>query len=261
MVETGTWMPPKLFHTIGTQTEAPSLRLVRHHASTYQQYLTDRRCLLASVKKLLATHLRMPGGPSATHATLQVTIPFHTIPLAGWKALFPQNTMEWHVDVKPQKVTSVGLIMDPWKVMSHSVLDLTARLEHAIGCCKAVVPPKGEVKSVLAYTPPFKLWHQAAKNGEMESILSANVCILDESGELRTPPNHVYTDAEELSIKTVMMEQVQKMADAEYPLSATFEAFLERWHAEGEEGGVMPQEVVVVGFVEGEEGGRMVPGD
>jgi len=69
----------------------------------------------------------------------------------------------------------------------------------------------------------------------MESMLSANLVILDESGELRTPPSQPYTDVEETTIKTVLMQQLRRMLDKGWPISATFEQFLDDWEQATEE--------------------------
>ena len=62
-------------------------------------------------------------------------------------------------------------------------------------------------------------------------MLSGFLVILDESGEMRTPPNHSWTDAEEADIKLVMMENLRKMASWEWPLSEMFLEHLDEWEA------------------------------
>lgn len=63
----------------------------------------------------------------------------------------------------------------------------------------------------------------------MESVLSLKLVILDESGELRTPPNQTYTDEELESLRFAMMTQLQEMAHKGIPLSPMFESLLVRW--------------------------------
>ena len=203
-----------------------TLDSTRQQARTHGQFITDARCLRATVKSELKTHLRMPSTQSAT---MHVTVAFHAIPLMAWKMLFPKGSFEWHSERTQLKSTHVGLIMCPFKL--NNILDLGTVITYGKGSTKLMVGAdgKGAARSMLGYAPPFKVWHQACADDTMQSMLSCYMVILDESGELRTPPDHAYTDAEELAIKSVMMENLKKYSDWEFPLSDMFLEHLDDW--------------------------------
>lgn len=78
-------------------------------------------------------------------------------------------------------------------------------------------------RSLLAYMPPFQVWCKTdAESGAVMSILTGWIVILDESGELRTPPNHTYTDEEEDLIQTTLRGNLERMRSSEMALSPTF---------------------------------------
>ena len=206
---------------VGTSLEATRAQ-ARHHG----QFLTDARVLRASVRTLMKSHLRMPG---TTTAAMELRLDFSSLPLMAWRMLFEQDSFEWHSQRGPTKSTHVGIIRSPRQL--NSLLDMGRQIEFGIGSCRLVVPPgTGQVgRSVIGYVPTFQLWHQALSDGTMTSVLTAFLVILDESGEMRTPPNHAFTDEEELEIKTVFMENVRLMEDLEWPLSERFQMHLEEW--------------------------------
>jgi len=157
MVDASTWTKPKLMHTTATQTDVteptrPTLATVRRDAHYLGQFVTDRKSLIIAVKKTMRAHLKMP---SLTTATLQVTMPFSTIPLGAWKSIFPMGVMQWHADRQKSKHTFVGLLTDPFKLMINPSIDLSELIEFGLGVCKAAVPSSGgEARSRSSPTCP-----------------------------------------------------------------------------------------------------------
>ena len=230
-------MTTPMVKEMGCQTEEsepirPTIDSTRENARKLGQFTTDARCLRATVKDCLKAHLRMP---SSANASMQVTMPFSAIPLMAWKMLYPKGIIEWHSERTKDKSTHVGLILCPQVL--NTALDLGTMMYYGKGCTKLVVPPDGgAARSMIGYAPPFKIWHQASANGTMQSMLSAYLVILDESGEMRTPPNHAYTDQEELAIKAVMIENLKKFSDWDFPMSDMLAEHLDAWEtAEAEQ--------------------------
>jgi hypothetical protein len=163
----------------------------------------------------LGNRLKMPN---SLEAHMEMKVDFPGITATGWRTIFP--SFEWHVS--EDLSTQVGLMLNPAglnQALSMNVVNL-----EAVGCSKLVLPATALVgRSVLAYAPPFKVWcKEDAESGAVLSILTGFLVILDESGELRTPPNHSYTDEEETLIQETLRENVEKMRSSEMPISPLF---------------------------------------
>lgn len=234
MKDASTWTKPRLTVSVACQTDEsepvrPTITWLKYNARALDHFVTERRSLLMTLKKLLRSHLKMP---SMQNASLHVTIPFNTIPGSAWMGLFPATMMEWHQQKEAgAKNTFTGLMLDPMKVMLCKTLDLSELMSNAMGPCKAVVSPSGSgAQTILSYVPPIQLWHQARNyDGTMESMISLFMIILDESGEMRTPPNHTYTDEETTAVKDAVLTQANHMYLSNVPLSPLFEQLIEDW--------------------------------
>jgi hypothetical protein len=163
----------------------------------------------------LGSRLKMPNSLEA-HMEVKVEVP--GIPACGWRTIFP--SFQWHVS--EDSLTEVGMTLEP--TVLNQALSMATCSPQAVGCSKLVLPATALVgRSLLAYVPPFQVWcKREAESGAMQSILTGYMVILDESGELRTPPNKVYTDAEENLIQEVLRDNLEKMRIGELPLSPTF---------------------------------------
>ena len=203
-----------------------TLEVTRDSSRRLGQYMTDIRCLRATVRDQLKSHLRMPTTESAC---MKVNISFLSTPLMAWKMLYGKDSFEWHSTRTKTESTHVGLLQSPRKL--NQTLDLGKNMQYGNGSCKLVVPEKGVAKSIISYAPTFQVWHKAKADGTMESVLSGFLVILDESGEMRKPPDQAWTDAEEAGIKQVLMENLRKMSSWEWPLSPMFEEHLDAWEA------------------------------
>lgn len=220
--------------TVACQTDVsepirPSVGWLKYNAGGLGYFVTEKRSLLMTLKKHLRTHLKMP---SMQNATMHITIPFSTIPVNAWMALFPSSMMEWHQQQENMKNTFTGLMLDPMKVMTCPTLDLSTVMDNAHGPCKAVLQSSSNsgAQSVLSYVPPVQLWHQARSDGTMESMVSLFMVVLDESGELRTPPNQAYTDPEISAIREAVLYQTNQLQLLRnVTLSPHFEQLLEDW--------------------------------
>ena len=203
-----------------------TLDVTRDSSRRLGQYMTDIRCLRATVRGQLKSHLRMPTTESAS---MKVNITFLSTPLMAWKMPYGKDSFEWHSTRTRMESVHVGLLQSPRKL--NETLDMGKNMQYGNGSCKLAVPEKGVARSIISYAPTFEVWHKAQIDGTMESVLSGFLVILDESGEMRTPPNHSWTDAEEADIKLVMMENLRKMASWEWPLSEMFLEHLDEWEA------------------------------
>ena len=211
---------PKLYRNAQTQTgpmtHTLTLSQLEKVAEKAQQFLTSSSSLRSTMYRELGNRLKMPN---SMEAHMAVKVEFPGIPASGWKSLFPK--LEWHLS--PDGLTEVGVTLSP-QVLNQA-LSMERIHAQAIGCCKLALPATALVgKSVLAFMPPFQVWCQtdAAESGSLQSILTAYLVILDESGELRTPPNHTYSDSEETLIQEVLRANLERMRGQEMPLSPTF---------------------------------------
>ena len=122
----------------------------------------------------------------------------------------------------------------------NSMLEMDELLDHGLGCGKLVMPAGARVgRTLLSFAPPMQIWCQEKRGSKvLQVVITAWLVLLDESGELRSPPNHTYTDAEETSIQAVLRANLLRMAAgrvgdrAELPAAAGLEA---GWKTRGEE--------------------------
>ena len=222
MVDSSTqYLPslPKIFRSVASQTgpmrhtlTLPQLTRVANQA---EHFLTSTSSMRSTLYRELGSRLKMPN---SLEAHMAVKVDFPGIPATGWKELFP--SLEWHLS--EDGATEVGMTLDP--DILNQALSMERCSHYGLGCCKLVLPGSALVgRSCLAFVPPFQVWcNSETESGALQSILTAYLVILDESGELRTPPNHTYTDAEENLIQDVIRGNLEKMRHSEQPLSPMF---------------------------------------
>ena len=214
--------------TDSMQDSGMSLEETRLQARHHGQFITDARVLRATVRAQLKSHLRMPGGDNAS---MKIILEYHSIPMMAWRMLFRANSVEWHSRRDSKKSTHTGLIKSPR--LLNTLLNMGAAFQYGMGACRLVVAPSSGAtgRSVIAFVPMLQIWHESTSDGAMQSMLTCFLVVIDESGEMRTPPNNVFTDAEEIDIKTVLMENIRVMSDLEWPLSEVFLEHLDVWEA------------------------------
>ena len=138
--------------------------------------------LRATVYAELGGVLKMP---KSTTASMKIELSFKAIPYEAMLAIFPSaETL-----VSPEGNVTIGLIRS--MATLNTEMNMESVLVHGKGCCKLAIPETALVgRSVLSFAPTWQIWSRTAQSGALETMLSGFLVILDESGELRNPPNH-----------------------------------------------------------------------
>ena len=152
------------------------------------------------------------------------------VPAAPFKLIFPEA--DWLVS--PDGFTETGLVRSMAKL--NSMLEMDELLDHGLGCGKLVMPAGARVgRTLLSFAPPMQIRCQEKRGSKvLQVVITAWLVLLDESGELRSPPNHTYTDAEETSIQAVLRANLLRMAQEEWAITPNFLRLL-GWKTRGEE--------------------------
>ena len=163
------------------QKTPPTTTTVGSDATVPGIYISTVQMLTATVHAELACVLRMPKSDTSS---MIIELTFKAIPYEAMLQVFP--SCETHHS--PDGAVTTGLIR------SMGTLDSTIKMEqnmaHGLGCCKLVLPDTALVgRSILAFAPTFQIWTKVTEFGALETMLSCYLVILDESGELREPPN------------------------------------------------------------------------
>ena len=221
-VEIGTQVLPPLRREASTQTDryTPSLStneitemLARFHLS-----VISRQTVRQTLYRELANRLKMP---CSLTAEMRVVMDFPGIPAPAWKMVFPPPTTEWMTSEDGE--TQTGLLLSMAEL--NNTIDMKMRLacNHVIGCTRLHLPPSAQVgKTLISLAPPLQIWIKKEPDGAVSSMVTCWIVLLDESGDLRTPPNHPYSDEEEELIQETLRENLKTMILKDWPLSPTF---------------------------------------
>ena len=146
-------------------------------------FISSTSMLRATVYSELANYLRMPKSETSA---MQIELSFKAIPYAAMLQVFP--AAETHIS--PDRQVTIGLIRS-MEVLNHEMKMETVLPHCGMGCCKLVLPETALVgRSVLSFAPTWQIWSKTHPSGVLETMLSGFLVILDESGEMRTPPDH-----------------------------------------------------------------------
>ena len=174
-------------HSKSTQTEVSPPQMTTRasvgvDATQPGMFFSMVSMLKATVYAELATHLRMPN---SERAAMQIEITFKAVPYDALLAIFPEA--ETHHS--PDGRVTTGLVRSMYSL--NTQLEMESVIPHGKGCCKLVLPDSALVgRSILSFTPTWQIWSKISETGALETLLSGYLVILDESGEMRTPPNH-----------------------------------------------------------------------
>jgi hypothetical protein len=186
--------------------------LSKFHLSTI-----SARTLRASLYRELANRMKIPNSLTAD---MQIRVEFPGVPPGAWKTVFPEPRTQWLTS--PDGATQTGLIL------SMSDLNLALRMENRItdtglGCTRLHSPPTAFVsRTLISFTPPMQIWCKTEEDGAVSSMMTCWMVLLDESGELRAPPNHTYSDEEEDLIQTTCRTNLRTMMEMDWALSPMF---------------------------------------
>ena len=149
---------------------------------------------------------------------MDVRLELNGVPAAGLRLIYPEA--EWLTS--PDGSTETTLVRSMEQLNRLVVMD--RELDHGRGCCKLVLPADARVgRAILAFAPVWQVWcKQDPESLAYHSVISGWLVVLDESGELRTPPNHSYSDAEESSIQQVLRANLRWMVEEDWAVSPTF---------------------------------------
>ena len=166
----------------GTQTGLPSTRSVSVEATASTFFISEVSMLRATVYAELSNVLRMPKSETSS---MVIELSFKGIPYQAMLQIF--STAETHKS--PEGDVTTGLIRSMAQL--NQEIQMETVLAQGMGCCKLVLPGDALVgRSVLSFAPTWTIWSKTAPSGAVETILSGFLVILDESGMMRTPPNH-----------------------------------------------------------------------
>lgn len=167
---TQTVSPPQVSTAVGADADLPGI------------YFSEMGMLKATVRAELANVLKMP---KSLTSSMKIELNFKAIPFSAMVRLF--SGAETHTS--PEGNVMVGLIR--CMELLNDSMHMEEVLQNGMGCCKLVVPESALVgRSVLSFAPTWQIWSKASESGALETIISGFLVILDESGEMRTPPDH-----------------------------------------------------------------------
>ena len=169
---------------------APTLGLLHANAKYLGQVCFPLAQIVATMKDNANKMLRMPKAA----ASMVMEIAYPMVPFCALVAAFPS------AEIFPEKDgVQVALIRSMTGLWTDLELDDAAA--HGKGCTRLVIADQEMCgRSLLSFTPVARLRTVTSKSGVVVTTLTCPFCILDESGELRTPKDKTYTDAETTEI-------------------------------------------------------------
>ena len=222
MVDAATQIYPKNRSEQCTQTNAytPSLTTeqMTETLSRYHLSVISARTLRATLCRELATRMKIPN---SLNAEMKLVMDFPGISATAWRTVFPEGNSTWMTS--PDGQTETGLILSMAELNSALKMEKYLEDKWGMGCTRLHLPATGYVaRTLISFSPPWQIWSRKEEDGAISSIITCWMVLLDESGELRTPPNHTYTDAEETQIQATLRANLTEMMEKSAPLSPTF---------------------------------------
>ena len=206
--------------TRATQTESalalgtPQQQLAAR-AAALDYFVAPLSSLRSTLRGLMRQVLRMP---SSAEAAMDVRLELQGIPASAFRCVYPEAV--WLTS--PDGSVETGLVRSMTTL--NNMISMEHDLEHGLGCCKLVLPAEARVgRAIIAFAPTWQVWcRQDPETLACRAVISSWMVILDESGELRTPPNHTWTDSDESSIQGVLRSNLAQMVEEDWAVSPNF---------------------------------------